>query len=274
MKRLSLAALLLALSVFAAAITANAADVTVGQSGWYWGNPLPQGNTLRAVEFEGSLGFASGDFGTLLRTDDGGATWTGVRTGTTVGLTRISIADQETVIAGGGCVLLRSDDAGRTFRRLAPDCGGSRIAALSFPSPQNGYVLLANGALLRTTDGGATFTAGGSVPEAATDIFFTDSSTGFAVTSVGVYRTTDGGGTWFQRTTSTQPLNGVYFPTAGTGYAVGAANTVLKTTDGGETWNPRPVPDTIPASDLKSIRCATNSTCIAATDSGDRAVRT
>src|SRR5436305_489781 len=153
MKRLVLAVLTLGLAVFVAAIGAQAADVTVGHSGWNWGNPLPQGNTLRAVEFDGSLGFAAGDFGTLIRT-------------------------------------------------------------------------------------------------------------------------TDGGGTWFPRTTSTLALNGVYFPSAGTGYAVGAANTVLKTKDGGENWDPQPVDDTIPSADLTSIRCASNSTCIAATDSGDRVIRT
>src|SRR5436309_9875354 len=107
MKRLALVAAVVALAVFAV-VTAQAADVTVGHSGWNWGNPQPQGNTLRAIEFEGSLGFAAGDFGTLLRTDDGGATWTGIRTGTTAALTHISIADQNTVVVGGGCVLLRS----------------------------------------------------------------------------------------------------------------------------------------------------------------------
>src|SRR5213078_4613292 len=195
MKRLALAAALLALAVFAV-VTALAADVTVGHSGWNWGNPQPQGNTLRAVEFEGPLGFAAGDFGTLLRTDDGGATWTGIRTGTTASLTEVSIADEDTVVVGGGCALLRSDDRGQTFKPLAPGCG-SRIVSIAFPSDQNGYLLLANSTLLRTTDGGVTFTAGGSVPDSATGIFFTDDSTGFAVTrgSAGgaVYRTTDGG---------------------------------------------------------------------------------
>jgi photosystem II stability/assembly factor-like uncharacterized protein len=276
MKRLILA--VLTLGLLAAAMGAQAADVTVGHSGWYWGNPLPQGNTLRAVEFDGSLGFAAGDFGTLIRTADGGATWTGVPTGTTAALSRISIADQNTVVVGGGCVLLRSDDGGQTFKRLALACGGSRVAALAFPSPQNGFVLLASGTLLRTTDGGASFAPGGAIPDTATDLFFTDSSTGFAVTRAAaggaVYRTTDGGGTWFARTTSTQGLNGVYFASAGTGYAVGAASTVLKTTDGGETWDPKPVDDTIPGADLTSIRCASNSSCIAATDSGDRVIRT
>ena len=276
MKRLALVGTLVALAVFAS-VAAQAADVTVGHSGWNWGNPQPQGNTLRAVEFEGSLGFAAGDFGTLLRTSDGGATWTGVGTGTTTAMTHISIADDHTVVVGGGCVLLRSDDGGQTFKPLSPACT-AKIVSLSFPSPQTGYVLLADGALLRTTDGGATFTAGGAIPDSAADIFFTDSSTGFAVTraSTGgaIYRTTDGGGTWFQRTTSDQALDGVYFPSAGTGYAVGAANTVLKTTDGGETWTPKPVPDTIPASELMSIRCASNSTCVAATAGGERVLRT
>jgi photosystem II stability/assembly factor-like uncharacterized protein len=278
MKRLSSAVLALALAVLVAAISANAADVTVGHSGWNWGNPLPQGNTLRAVEFEDSLGFAAGGFGTLLRTDDGGATWTGVRTGTTTPLTSVAIADANAVVAGGGCVLLRSDDAGQTFKRLGLNCGGSRITDVAFPSAQNGFVLLASGALLRTTDGGGTFTPGGTIAGTPTDVFFTDSSTGFAVTYTdaggAVYRTTDGGATWFQRTTSTQGLNGVYFPSAGTGYAVGESNTVLKTTDGGETWNPKPVDDTIPLGDLASIRCGDASTCIAVTDSGDRVLRT
>jgi photosystem II stability/assembly factor-like uncharacterized protein len=277
MKRLILAVLALGLAV-AAAMTAQAADVTVGQSGWNWGNPLPQGNTLRAVEFEGSLGFAAGDFGTLIRTTDGGATWAGVSTGTTSRLTSVAIANATTVVAGGGCVLLRSDDAGQTFKPRAIDCGGSRIIDVDFPSAQNGFVLLASGALLRTTDGGATFTPGGTIPGTVTDVFFTDSSTGFAVayTDAGgaVYRTTDGGVTWFQRTTSTQRLNGVYFPSAGTGYAVGESSTVLKTTDGGETWDPKPVDETIPLGDLASIRCGTPSNCIAATDSGDRVLRT
>src|SRR5438874_8284865 len=112
MKRLTPVVAALLLAVFAA-VNAQGADVTVGHSGWNWGNPQPQGNTLRAVEFEGSSGFAAGDFGTLLRTDDGGATWTGVRTGTTTALTHVSIADPNTVVVGGGCVLLRSEDAGQ-----------------------------------------------------------------------------------------------------------------------------------------------------------------
>jgi photosystem II stability/assembly factor-like uncharacterized protein len=275
MKRLGLVIALVALATFAA-ISAQA-DVTVGHSGWSWGTPLPQGNTLRAVEFEGPVGYAAGDFGTLLRSTDGGATWTGVRTDTTDPLTRISIPDANTVLVGGGCTLLASSDGGKTFKGRPLKCGGSSIASLTFPSASHGYVLLANGSLLRTTDGGTTFTAGGTIPGTPADVFFTDSSTGFAVThsstNGGIYRTTDGGSTWFPRGTSAQPLNGVFFPTAGTGYAVGNSNMVLKTTDGGETWNPKAA-TTAPTADLTSIRCADVSTCVASTAAGDRVIRT
>ncbi len=58
-----------------AACPASAA-VQVSQSGWQWGNPTPQGNTIRAMDFVAGRGYAIGDDGTALRTDDGGATWT------------------------------------------------------------------------------------------------------------------------------------------------------------------------------------------------------
>jgi photosystem II stability/assembly factor-like uncharacterized protein len=289
MKRLSLACLL---ALVLSAATAGAADVTVGHSGWNWGNPQPQGNTLRAVEFSGARGFAAGEFGTLLRTDDRGRNWTGVPTGTTATLTQIAIPDENTVVVGAGCVLRRSDDGGATFKAFSFSASSgcdNGIASLSFPSAPTGYLLLANGAVLRTEDGGASFSDRGAVPGTAatapsgtpdtpTDVLFTDANTGFAVVrgSAGgaVYRTTDGGATWFQRATNPQGLNGLQFPDASIGYAVGSANTVLKTTDGGETWNPRNVPDTIPASELTSIRCATTSSCLIATASGERVLRT
>ena len=287
MKRLAVLVSVAALALIAAA-TAVADDVTVGHSGWNWGNPQPQGNTLRAIEFKGARGFAAGEFGTLLRTDDRGRSWTGIPTGTTASITHVSIADDTSVVVGGGCVLRRSDDGGTSFAAIPVGCKPG-IASLAFPSSQTGYLLLADGSVSKTTDGGATFAAGGPIPgtEAAgaqgaadspTDVFFTDDNTGFAVTrgaaGGAVYRTSDGGATWFQRTTAPQGLNGIYFPDPAIGYAVGAANTVLKTTDGGETWTPKTVPDDVPAGDLMSIRCATTSNCMIATSDGQRVLRT
>src|SRR3954463_966810 len=163
MKRLAVLLSVAALALIAAATVAQADDVTVGHSGWNWGNPQPQGNTLRAVEFAGARGFAAGEFGTLLRTDDRGRSWTGIPTGTTDAITHISIADDTSVVVAGSCVLRRSDDGGTSFAAIPVSCKPG-IASISFPSGQTGYLLLADGSVSKTTDGGATFTAGGPGP--------------------------------------------------------------------------------------------------------------
>ena len=66
------------LSAIALALTfagTTSASVRVPLSGWNWGNPTPQGNDLRAIDFTGARGYAVGNAGTALRTDDGGETW-------------------------------------------------------------------------------------------------------------------------------------------------------------------------------------------------------
>src|SRR4051794_41560493 len=96
-----------ACAVAALAAPAGAA-VQVSQSGWFWGNPGPQGNTLRAIDFLSGRGFAIGDAGTALRTDDGGATWTGLATGTAADLDRLQLVTPDVlVVSGGGGGVLR-----------------------------------------------------------------------------------------------------------------------------------------------------------------------
>src|SRR5256885_360205 len=183
-------------------------------SGWFWGNPLPQGNTIRALDFAGGRGYAAGEFGTLLRTDDGGATWSGIPTGITSDLTKVDVVDASTVIIGGGCSARRSDDGGVTFQRLpfTPSelrCG-SKVQSISFSSATVGFLLLDDGTLLSTSDGGASFSRRTAVPGTAahgdtpsatpTDIFFTSPTVGYATTKLAasgsLYRTVDGGNTW------------------------------------------------------------------------------
>src|SRR4051812_45415829 len=89
--RRTMCALLGAVCAAAALAAPAGAAVQVSQSGWFWGNPTPQGNTLRALDFLSGSGYAVGDAGTALRTDDGGATWTGLATGTSADLDRLQV---------------------------------------------------------------------------------------------------------------------------------------------------------------------------------------
>jgi photosystem II stability/assembly factor-like uncharacterized protein len=46
------------------------------QEGWFWQNPLPQGNDLSSISFSNSqYGFAVGKGNTVLKTTDGGMNW-------------------------------------------------------------------------------------------------------------------------------------------------------------------------------------------------------
>jgi photosystem II stability/assembly factor-like uncharacterized protein len=271
-----------ALAVLPAAASAN---VQVGSSGWLWGNPLPQGNTLRAMAFAGTTGYAVGDFGTLLKTTDAGDTWTGLPAGTFSNLTEVEAVDANTVVAGGGCVARLSTDGGATFSRIAftpvesscPD--GSHLAALWYVSAQHGYLVLNDGSVFETTNGTdfATKTAipgtkqagGGVVP---TDTIFTSDTSGFVTTSDGnIYLTTDSGVSWKSVSATNRPVKAITFASAKIGYAVGDGSLFLKTSDGGATWVPKDIGS---GQNLTAIHCAGESACVATTADGAHLVIT
>jgi photosystem II stability/assembly factor-like uncharacterized protein len=106
------------------------------------------------------------------------------------------------------------------------------------------------GKILRTVDGGATWTRVGQGGAVGTDdiynIFGVDSSTALLTsssTSTYIYKTTDGGTTWTQ--VYSMPggfMDAIWMFDAMNGFAygdpVGGTWELLKTTDGGNTWAP------------------------------------
>jgi photosystem II stability/assembly factor-like uncharacterized protein len=281
---------LLACGLAALAVPAGAsANVQVGSSGWSWGNPLPQGNTLRAMAFNGgSTGYAVGDFGTLLATGDAGATWSGLPAGTFSNLTELQVLSPTTLFAGGGCVARRSIDGGKTFSRIAftnveSDCpSDSALAALAFLNENLGYIFETSGQVFQTADGGTRFAAkiavpgtktagGGAVP---TDAAFTSETTGFVATNDGkVYETTDGANSWKPVSETGRAVRAITFVGATVGYAVGDGSLFLKTTDGGATWVAKDVGGP-GAQDLTGVQCADEKTCVVTTKAGNRLIVT
>ena len=285
-RRLSFVAVALAALGATAGPAWGQGDVGVGHSGWKWGNPQPQGNTLRQLEFAPGVGYAAGEFGTLLRTTTG-LDWTGVPTGLTTDITELRAVDADTVIIGSGCVMRRSDDRGENFRRVPfvareQNCP-SGVAAFHFPADQTGYVVLADGSVSKTTDGGQSFGGKREVPGTSaagggqtipSDVYFVNDSTGFVTAGGNLFRTTDNADNWVPKVQGGVALNSVFFPDPSTGYAVGDNNTILKSTDGGDTWNPVSVPPEAAGGKLTRVRCASANVCLISTDSGDKVLRT
>ncbi|MEA2420428.1 MAG: hypothetical protein QOE60_2634 [Thermoleophilaceae bacterium] len=274
-------ALVVCLAALLAVPTAATAAVTAGGTGWVWANPLPQGGDLDAIAFAGARGIAAGANGLILRTEDAGASWSAAASGTDAGLTEVAMPDASTIYVGGGCVLRRSTDGGATFQRVRfatreSKCS-SELAQLAFPTPSLGYLVLTDGRVLRTTNGGRSFArraslnVGSSVPQGgAADAVFTGESTGLISTGLNdptFLRTVDGGQTW----TPIRPVDAggfallsrvrsVKFVTALVGYAVsnGGPTTMARTEDGGVTWAPLPltgasgVPQTIDCADANA----------------------
>ena len=274
------AALTAALLALAAPAGAN---VQVGSSGWQWGNPLPQGNTVRAMTFAGSTGYAAGDFGTLLKTTDGGTTWSGLPVGTLTGLSVVQALDPDTVVAGGGCVARRSVDGGRTFTaiRFTPvesSCV-AKLHDLSFVTRDLGWLLLSDGSVRATTDGGATFASRTAVPQTPAaggsstpgGLVFVDARTGYVTSGQQIFQTLDGGVTWRAVFNGDFTLNRLWFMDAQHGFAVGNVGVLLSTDDGGATWIPRTSIAGRP--DLTSISCNSSRICMMTTDTGHELVR-
>jgi photosystem II stability/assembly factor-like uncharacterized protein len=277
-KRSVIAGAICAFGLVVGASPALAAPVSVGHSGWLWGDPTPQGNTLNDVAFAGARGFAVGELGTVLRSEDGGNTWTGLPSGSQADLTQVQEVDPNTVIVGGGCAVRESVDAGASFHRLPVNDSESscttKIASFSFLNASTGFVEQADGTIFLTQDGGQTVAPKTPVPlngANAGEIVFVSPTVGFAIASTAgggrIYRTADGAGSWTQVASSAAPLLALTFVTGTTAYAVGANSTMLKSTDGGKSWSALALtlPGGTPAQSLTGISCSDAMHCLIAT---------
>ena len=209
---------------------------------WNWLNPSPTGNQLRGVSFtDANNGTAVGKLGTILRTTDGGVTWTLQTSGTTNFLTGVHFVDASngTVVGysnnvGGEATILHTTDGGTTWNWQSSGTT-DYLNCVFFTDANTGTAVGSNGKILRTTDGGANWVPQTSgTTSVLMGVYFTSTNTGIVVGSNGILRTTDGGTTW--NSVSTSSLNAVSFSDANIGTVVGSNNTILRTTDGGATW--------------------------------------
>jgi len=209
-------------------------------SGWYWQNPLPQGNTLHCVMFVSlNIGWAVGENGTILRTTNGGTTWTLQTSGTTSILSGVSFTDSDNGIAvGGDGTILRTTNGGIDWN-IQLSGTTENLFSISFSDVNNGTAVGSNGTILRTTNGGADWISQSSgTTWVLCGVSFSDANNGTAVGQLGtVLRTSNGGAIWTSQSSGTTDILAcVAFIDSINGTAVGHWGTIITTTNGGISW--------------------------------------
>lgn len=210
-----------------------------------WVNPKPQGNTLLSVDFPSpSTGYATGECGTIMKTIDGGYTWSILASGVTADLNAICMTDTlHGFVAGDSGLIISTFDGGLTWTRHA----GTPLVTLNavcFSSPLVGMTGGFKGTMLRTADGGNTWHQI-TLPDVSGifDICFPSADTGYAVggggTSGGkgfILKSTDAGSSWtLLSDTIPESLYAADFQTPGKGYIAGNSGFIAKTNDGAQS---------------------------------------
>src|SRR5581483_3777188 len=108
-------------------------------SQWHWQNPLPQGNNLRGASFvDANTGTVVGEYGTIVRTTDGGNSWTIQANDTTQTLWDVSFTDVShgTAVGEGGTIVTTTDGGANWVTQ--PSGTTLQLRGVSFTDASNG----------------------------------------------------------------------------------------------------------------------------------------
>ncbi|MEM1322748.1 MAG: YCF48-related protein [Bacteroidota bacterium] len=133
--------------------------------------------------------------------------------------------------------ILKSTDGGQTWRRLDHLFGVDQGYDLYMLDDLNGFLALDN-EILRTTDGAENFTQVARFSTFINAFYFINQDIGYAVGRSGlIVKTVDGGETWTEQTSNINlELLSAFFVDANVGFVCGVGGALLRTVDGGDTW--------------------------------------
>ncbi|MFA5804767.1 MAG: YCF48-related protein [Melioribacteraceae bacterium] len=232
-------------------ITIFLTQAALGQ--WFWQNPLPQNNNLKAVKYlTSTFVLAVGDNGAVLKSTNGGSTWIklpapknpGIVGETTNPLSSISFINENTGWIVGDYSIFKTVDGGNTWQLQS--LGINRdMNAVFFVDANTGYVGGNNGELYKTTDGGSNWTKQnvGTGIGTISSIYFINATTGWIAGDFLIARTTDGS-TWTSSGTFTGKHYNIHFIDANNGFSVGQYGTFFKSNNGGVSWTKITFPST------------------------------
>ena len=264
--RFPLAASLLAFSLALGIATPIATRPALARQDGWRGERLGQpGKDLNAVHFiDSKRGWVAGDGGLVLRTEDGGRTWSRQVIATKESINDIYFRDKEDGYLLAGYQIMVTEDGGATWRVAgrfpASDFSGAEpeLYSVRFTSKKKGWVVgslsrrdsVIDSLVLFTSDAGAAWNRQ-NVPakEELIHLDFDGDKRGWIVGAGGsILHTRDAGESWIRQEPNTKAtLYHVDFRDNERGWAIGSGGTILRTDNGGDTWTviPSPVRSTL-----------------------------
>lgn len=246
------------------AFTAQVCRTTVAKSATEILVGADQGNILRSTDFgtswstvesstryyaldflNASTGVAVGWRGTVIKTTNGGTTWTELRGLNGFELYDVKMFDINTFYACGGAGRFYvTTNGGTSFvERTLPVVNAGSAKTLHFLNPQTGFCAGEMGRIYRTSNAGITWDSVysfGTSFNNIEDIAFDDDSTGYAVGERGRIARTTNSVSW-DSTGIVRPaiitLWEAQWIGPSLGYVTGQNGTIYKTTNGGASWS-------------------------------------
>ncbi|MBU1011167.1 MAG: T9SS type A sorting domain-containing protein [Bacteroidetes bacterium] len=223
---------------------------------------------LASIHFvDPMIGYAASgfynDYCSMVKTIDGGNSWTTVNTaaGKTAGGMWFLDAERGFYAWAddlfGSSVIGRTLDGGASWDTVYS--GNDWISYFYFVDENTGFASVTNGGVLKTTDGGASWSLN-AVPGSSwnSGIYFVDENIGFVGggppnPAYTMYKTTDGGLGWTQIESVPTMIFKIDFADANIGYALtvgtSGAGSLIKTVDQGETW----LAEETPVDDIRGV---------------------
>ncbi|MHB8109805.1 MAG: WD40/YVTN/BNR-like repeat-containing protein [Syntrophorhabdaceae bacterium] len=195
-------------------------------------------------------GWASGRWGTILHTSDGGKTWEQQNSGTDYTLSAIHFIDQKNGWAvGDEGTIVATKDGGKTWAKQKSPVSYF-LMDVYFLTPSRGFIVTERTHILSTDDGGKTWKVQFKDEDYILKaLSFCNTEVGWAVGEFGyIYRTKDGGNTWEKQAgfsdlsaETGELVGGTYLfdvkaISPDVAWAVGIEGHVINTINGGKTW--------------------------------------
>ncbi|NPV12108.1 MAG: T9SS type A sorting domain-containing protein [Ignavibacteria bacterium] len=196
-----------------------------------------------------NVAWATGVGGVVIKTTNGGATWQTVTPPRAVDAHVIcGVSADKALVATNGtsdAVIHITTNGGQTWQNVVTVPGGFINVIIMFDD-MNGFAqgdpVGGNWTLLKTTDGGFTWTPAATVPQAGSEYGWNNSGWNvgntlwFGTNNSRVYKSTDGGATWTYAPTTVVNSYSVAFGNALKGVVGSATGTANRSTDGGNSW--------------------------------------